>query len=40
MIDIGIGKKDGLNRSPARSAVGVEAIERLDLLPDIGAGID
>jgi hypothetical protein len=40
MIDIGIGEKDGLNRSPARSVVRVEAIERLDLLSDIGAGID
>jgi hypothetical protein len=40
MIDVGIGQKDGLNRGAARSVVRVEAIERLDLLPDIGAGVD
>jgi len=40
MIDIGIGEKDCLNRRTTRSAMRVEAIERLDLLPDIGAGVD
>jgi hypothetical protein len=40
MIDVGIGEKDSLNWSPTRSVVRVEAIERLDLLPDIRAGID
>jgi hypothetical protein len=40
MIDVGIGEKDSLNRSAARNVVRVEAIERLDLLPDIRTGID